>query len=226
MDTPHIDDDKLTALRRDWISGMLSTRLMRIKHSLPDSVDLDALASLHKWGNRPTMHERIEDETARALVDRAVSAVTSRDRNVTGEPQLVDDDAQVAAYAQQVAGVVESQRAAAHKGRSLADSMLDELARIQPPQVDQDAIKSLAAAVAVHNPELAAHLREHVGPVSPAQQMTFLSRRIGMLRTVSEAHERYISLERQAWGLDNVKEQATDFDQVMTAIDARRVLPG
>ncbi len=210
-----LPDEQLHALEKDWVSGTLSVRLLRIKHGLNDEAAVEDLAREHGWPPR-NLRDRIQEETQRALMDRAVS-----DAN-PGEPSLIDDDEQVALYGQQVANVVESQRKAVNKGRVLADQMLDELAEIQPPKVDENAIKTLAMAVQNHNPELAQHLREHIGPVSPAQKISFLSRRIGMLRTISEAHERYIGLERQAWGLEDDQAPQMEFDAILNAIDARR----
>jgi hypothetical protein len=211
-----LPEEQLTALKRDWVSGLLSTRLLRIKHGLNDDDIVEQIAAQEGWPPR-NMRARIEEETTRALIDRAVSDAHP------GEPQLIDDDAQVAAYGQQVASVVESQRKAVNKGRVLADQMLDELAAIQPPKVDENAIQTLAFSVEKHNPELAQHLREHIGPVSPGQKMTFLNRRIGMLKTISEAHERYIGMEREAWGLDGDKAPQMEFDAILTALDTRRV---
>ena len=204
-----MDADVLKAIERDWKEGRLSPNLIRIKHGLADTEQVLTLVARHGWGDRKSIQAKIQDGTLQALVQQLQPPSPAGG-------DLVDDEAQMSAYSRMVAGVIRDHHDGLGRGRRLADAMLVELEQIQPPTIDQEAIDSLAAMVEDDNPELAQHLRAHVGPVSPKDRMVFLGRRINMLNTLAETQVTYIDAERTAYGLDQVaSDQGTHFDDLV-----------
>lgn len=204
-----MDADVLKAIERDWKDGRLSPNLIRIKHGLSDTDQVLTLVARYGWGDRKSIQAKIQDGTLQALVQQSQPPSPA-------DGELVDDDAQMSAYNQMVAGVIRGHHVGLGRGRQLADSMLAELEQIQPPKIDQDAIDSLAAMVEDENPELAEHLRAHVGPVSPKDKLFFLKHRISMLSELAGTQVTYIDAERKAYGLDNVaNDQGTQFDDLI-----------
>lgn len=213
--------DALKALEKDWKSGLLSIRLLRIKHGLSEDIIL-SLAEKHSWGERTgNLHAQIRKGTAQAIIDQ--HAAESQPSSPNGS--LIDEQGQVSAYTKMVAGVIRGHQVGISRGRALGETMMDELAALQPPKVDQAAIDNLAMIVAKTDPEFAQHLLQHIGPTSPQQQMAFLGNRIKMLETLSVAHERYIKLERKALMLDDRPAgEGAEFDDVVD--EARERLLG
>lgn len=191
-----VDPEVLASIERDWRSGRLNTKLLSIKHGMDES-KLVELAGRMGWGSRERIQDKIKDGTLHAMVEQHASSMESAEGGT-----LVDEDQQVSAYTKMVAGVLNQHQQGAARGRNLAERMLTELEEIQPPKIDQDAIDSLAAVVQKTNPELAEHLRAHIGPVNPRDKLNFLGRRIGMLNTLASTQETYINIERVTFGLN------------------------
>jgi hypothetical protein len=210
-----VDADVLRAIERDWKDGLLSPTLIRIKHGLGDSDAVVALAARHGWGDRKSIQAKIKDGTLREVVNQ------SAPKSDPGG-SFVDEDQQMSAYNQMVAGVIRHHHQGLGRGRTLADRMLVELEEIQPPEVDQGAIDSLANVVEKTNPELAAHLRAHIGPVNPKEKLAFLGKRIGMLRDLSQTQVTYIDAERTAYGLNEESNRdGVQFDDVVDEAQRR-----
>lgn len=210
-----MDADVLKAIKRDWEEGLLSPNLIRIKHGLSDADAVLSLVARHGWGDRKSIQAKIKDGTLREVVNQ--SQIPSQSGG-----SFVDEDAQVSAYTQMVAGVIRHHHQGLGRGRTLADRMLAELEEIQPPVVDQEAIDSLASVVEKTNPELAAHLRAHIGPTNPVQKLAFLGKRIGMLNVLSQTQVTYINAERTAYGLDDESNRdGAQFDDVVDEAQRR-----
>lgn len=200
-----LNSDALKSLKHDWQAGLLSLRLLAIRYGITAEQIAD-LAAEHHWGEQGRLRDAIDRAATSALVDRAVSENDRLEKlndQSNGHHQVfLNDGEQIDRYAQIVAGVIETQRGDIGRGRALAGKMLAELEALEPPEVDQNAIESLANAVAEHQPELAEQLRRNIGPQTFAERVAFLQRRIGMLGALSGTQETYIGLEREAWGLN------------------------
>lgn len=205
-----MDPEILAAIERDWRSNRLNTRLLSIKHGMAEE-KLVELAGRMGWGSRERIQDKIKDGTLHAMVEQHSASMETAEGGT-----LVDEDRQVSAYTKMVAGVLNQHQKGAARGRSLAERMLTELEEIQPPKIDQEAIDSLAAVVAKTNPELAEHLRAHVGPVNPRDRLNFLGRRIGMLNALANTQRTYIEIERTTFGLDEQSNgDGLSFDDVV-----------
>ena len=205
-----IDEAILDKLKHDWQSGLLKPRLLSIRYNLAVDV-IESLAAKHGWGVHGRLHDKIDTAATHALMDRAISSQEASNA-VTDDPQngangvFVDETEQIAKYAQIVAGVVEAQRSDIKRGRELAGKQLRELEELAPPEVDQNAIDSLARAVEQYQPNLAHWLRSAVGPQTHQQKLMFLRNRIEMLGRISITQETYVGMEREAWGLNSRKD--------------------
>lgn len=187
----------LGSLASDYKTGLLSMRLLCIRYQMSESAIL-SIAATHKWGNHGHLRDAVDRSTMRALVDRAVSDVAPQPSGqVVSETQVVDT------YGQIVAGVVESQRRGIERGRKLSERLLGELEGLEPVAMDENAINTLADLLADDDPDTAKQLRLRNNPIkAQAEHMKFIGKRIGMLGALSETQERYIGLEREAWGLN------------------------
>lgn len=216
------------ALKKDWQTGLLSVRLLRIKYGLRDDAAVHTMAAQHGWGNRGERTKTaIEDAAERHLIDRTVAAAESaiardgRQEIAQEGGMLVDSSSQIDKFGQVLAHIVGGQRRTAYKGRSIVDKLMDELDSITPPAIDELAIESMAAAVEATHPELAESLRKNPATLDQDTRMRFLGRRIGQLRNLSETAQRFIDIERQVWGLEKtvVPGMGDSMDDVLATLD-------
>lgn len=216
------DDPRvLELLQKQWKAGVMSLRVLSIKFNV-DATALTAFAMRSGWGDRGSLHAQIDEGATRAMMNRAVSTQDSVDafgsdsqKVARLEPKVMNDEDLTEQYSQIVATVVESQRRGVNRGRLLTERLMSELEELQPVKIDSNAVEGLAAAIKDTNPELAKMLTAP-SDNEAKERMNFTRSRIGMLRTLSESHARYIALERQAWGLDAQKSVTPNsFDDIV-----------
>lgn len=211
-----MEPSAVLSLERDWKAGLLSLRILKIKYSLSEDM-IKTLAAENEWGSRAALRDQIDRSAMRALIDRTVS---DSDVSPTRSGVLIDEQGQVDAYGQILAGVLQSHQRDIGRGRTLANEMMGELEALAPVRIDLDAIGAMADAVeAEGNTQLAKSLRLDTDPHTIGQKMSNLQRRLGMLQTVSGIHATYIPLEREAWGMNRMEDENKEsYEELLDAV--------
>jgi hypothetical protein len=177
----------------------MGVRLLSIRYGLSREV-IETLAADKHWGVHGSLRDQIDQSAMKATIDRAVSKAFGQVPEQDGS-QLIDEQRQIDQYGQLVAGVIEEQRKDIKRGREFAGKLLERLEALEPPEVDDNAIESMAAAVADTHPDVAEQLRTKVGVKTQDDEAKFLGRQIAMLGQLAGTQETYIGLEREAWGM-------------------------
>lgn len=206
MPRPHrsisaLSPEALKELEGDWRAGLLSIRVLAAKFRL-DPDHLREHARKAGW-DKGDLGVAINKAATSALVQRAVG-------DSLPDGLAPDTQETVRQYGQIVAAVIESQRADVGGARAHAARLRKELDELSGPELDEGAINALADLIADSNPDLAKALRPTKKSLLPMkEQLAMLALRADILRSLAISMEKFVNLERQAWGLDRKDGGAT-----------------
>lgn len=204
--------EALRELEGDWRAGLLSIRVIAAKYRVAPE-HLSAYARKVGW-DKGDLGVAINKAATSALVQRAVGDTLPADGLAPDTRETVRQ------YGQIVAQVIESQRSDVGSARNYCTKLRRELEELTGPEIDEAAVNTLADLIADQNPELAKMLRPGKKSLLPLkEQLMFLALKADILKTLAIATEKFITLERQAWGLDRPGGGATaGYDEFLDEI--------